>query len=248
MKKLLLGRVALIALAAAGPAVAADLPAQPAYKAPIVAPVIYTWTGCYVGAEGGGTWGRARTDVSTGFRGTNDFNVSGGLAGGTVGCNWQVASNWVFGLEGDLSWTNKRGSANEIPPFAVLAVNTVKERWLGTGRARLGYVVAPQWLIYATGGFAVADVQATVDATALGGPVASSAQTRWGFAAGAGTEWMFAPNWSAKLEYLFVGLQNSQYTWPGTGFIPSNFPLYNHVVRVGVNWHFNWDAPVRASY
>src|SRR5690349_2198485 len=69
-------------------------------------------SGCYIGIEGGGNWGRTRNhDITAPFVGvpvTNPFDLSGGLAGGTIGCNYQIAK-WVIGIEDDFSWTNKDG-------------------------------------------------------------------------------------------------------------------------------------------
>src|SRR5713101_6756332 len=116
MKKLLLG--SLVALTMGGSAaIAADMP----LKAP--PPVaVFSWTGCYVGIEGGGAWGRSRHDdlrvsVPGGNNFTPWFDVSGGLAGIEYGCNQQFGGNWVFGIESDISWTNKRGSSNDTGPL-----------------------------------------------------------------------------------------------------------------------------------
>src|SRR5437763_9672797 len=97
MKKLLLGTVALAALVATAPANAADLPVAPAYKAPaIAAPLVYNWTGFYIGANVG--WGRARTD---------DVNANGVIGGGQIGANWQI-NNFLLGVETDLQWSDQK--------------------------------------------------------------------------------------------------------------------------------------------
>jgi len=112
----------IAALAAVSSASAADLPVK-APPPPLPAPVL-NWTGFYIGANGGYSWGRAgRTlnffspvtgatifsPVGTGT--TSDSNMNGGLFGGQIGYNWQSA-NWVFGLETDAQWTGQRGSAS----------------------------------------------------------------------------------------------------------------------------------------
>ena len=165
MKKLLLG--SLLALTMGGAAIAADMP----LKAP--PPVaVFSWTGCYVGIEGGGAWGRSRHDSL--FQGspannfTPWFDVSGGLAGIEYGCNQQFGGNWVFGVEGDISWTNKKGSAFDTglagnPTFT----SQTKEKWISTSRARIGWA----WdrsLVYITGGLASAKVDANVTIPAAG--------------------------------------------------------------------------------
>src|SRR5450631_4501956 len=121
IRKILFGTM-LLALAAIAthPLRAADLPAR-TYKAPpMMAPAPTSWSGCYVGAEGGGAWGSSRHVAAAapfvGLPLTNNFGVSGGLVGGTIGCNAQFDS-WVLGVENDISWTNVRGSAVDLAPF-----------------------------------------------------------------------------------------------------------------------------------
>ncbi|MBH5403085.1 porin family protein [Bradyrhizobium sp. CNPSo 4010] len=121
MKRIVIGMAAAMSLFATG-ALAADLAAKPYVKAPIVDPV-WSWTGFYVGVNGGYSWGRSRTDVSyfssatgapiappAGSITSASFDMNGGVAGGQAGYNWQNA-NWVFGIEGDLQWSGERGSA-----------------------------------------------------------------------------------------------------------------------------------------
>src|ERR1043166_3574534 len=142
MKRLVLG--AAPAANRIVPAFAADLPV----KAVPVLPVTYwEWTGCYVGAQGGGNWGRTHNNDSTfpfvGVPVTNPYNLSGALAGGTIGCQYQ-SWKWVFGIEADASWTNKEGVANEIPPFNTAATFGLREHWIGTLRGRLGFKFGAQ--------------------------------------------------------------------------------------------------------
>jgi len=132
-------------------ATAADLSVRaPVYRPLSPALAVYGWSGCYLGAQGGGAIGQSRHD--TDFGSTSDpYTISGGLAGGTVGCNYQV-SQWVLGLEGDFSWTNKRGSAIELAPFPATFTSQTRENWLGTVRGRVGFA-ADRWLFYVTGGY-----------------------------------------------------------------------------------------------
>lgn len=255
MRKLLLGVVGLAAFAAGGVANAADLP--PVYKAPpiVTAPVSY-WTGCYVGIEGGGAWGRSRHTApnSGGVDIAAEFNLSGGLFGGTLGCNYQV-NQWVFGIEGDWSWTGKRGSGQDVPPFNTSFVQETKERSLGTVRGRLGWTPAPQWLIYGTGGVAFGKVD--VNEFFAPNPVlaASDSATLTGFVVGGGVEWMlpFLPNLSAKVEYLFVDFGTNRFFNPpitpgNCGCVVADVRTNDHVLRAGLNYHFNWGGPVVARY
>jgi len=181
MKKVLLATVALVALGMA-PAVAADLAARTYTKAPVAAP-LPTWAGFYIGAMGG----YASED-------TSDFALKGGFGGGTVGYNWQTGM-YVFGIEADAAGADISTSLG-IPG---LVSADDKIRALGTVRGRVG-VTFQQVLFYGTGGFAWADER--VSASALGVSI-SDTKTRTGWTAGAGGEWMFAPHWSVKGEYLY---------------------------------------------
>jgi outer membrane immunogenic protein len=227
-----------LGLGLAATASAADLPVV--YKA---APV-FSWTGCYVGVEGGGVWGHSQeiaadpTRPSFGLPINNGFDMSGGLVGGTAGCNYQV-SNWVFGAENDISWTNASGSAHDIPPFSTPATNQTSEKWLDTLRGRAGFA----WnsvLFYGTGGAAFAGTTVRVS-----GPIntVSDSQTRTGWTAGAGIEWAAFEHLTAKLEYLHADFGNANYINPtvvigGATFVTRNAPLRNDIVRAGVNYKF----------
>jgi outer membrane immunogenic protein len=239
----LLAAVAVIGFASV--ASAADLPVNgPVYKAPLFA--AYNWSGFYLGIEGGAAWGRSQfisadTSFNLGLPITNSFDISGGLFGGTIGYNWQF-SNWVvFGAEGDISWVSKKGTANGISPFTTTWTNTTHEKWLGTGRVRVGFTPVERWLVYATGGFAVASVESTVTTVSSG--AFSDTQTRWGWTVGGGVEAALNQNWSVKLEYLFVDLKDKNYFSPdiptGSGTVLTRtVTLNDNIVRAGINYKF----------
>ena len=233
MKRLLLTTASLLVLAAAPVAQAADL--GPA-KAPPPAPLpVYNWTGIYLGVNGGGAWGRQDPlDIITNRFDEFTISYSGGLFGGTVGAQIQVA-HVLLGFEADLDWANITGRATFTPaifglpqPF-VLAART-KMDWFATARARLGYA-QDNWLFYVTGGAAV--IEAKTELATVAGLVCNTvgviacdgSDKRVGAAAGAGLEYGFTPNWSAKVEYLYV----------------SAFRLdvsHVNVVRAGINYRF----------
>jgi outer membrane immunogenic protein len=241
MKKLLLG--SFVALTMGGSAaIAADMPV----KAP--PPVVWSWTGCYVGVEGGGAWGRSRhDDVFTRLPDTPWFDVSGGLVGGEYGCNQQFGGNWVFGIEGDYSWTNKKGSSFDTGPAGVPTWQSeTKERWISTTRARVGWTWDRTWL-YVTGGLASAKVDGSVTVPAGFFGLAAATKftdthTLYGWTVGAGLEYAFWNNWSLKAEYLYVRLENQAYQFLGTplffGSQRLGLNLDNHIVRVGLNWRY----------
>ncbi|MGJ4900013.1 porin family protein [Bradyrhizobium sp. HKCCYLRH2060] len=214
MKKILLATVALAALAA--PAAAADLAARPTYtKAPVLAPV-QTWTGFYIGAMGG----YANEDA--------DFAaMKGGFAGGTVGYNWQQGAV-VFGLEADAAWADINASVGAL---GVTAESKIRD-W-GTVRGRIGYAFGPT-LLYATGGYAWADNRISLTAP---GVAVSDSKIHSGWTVGAGVEYMFAPNWSLKGEYLYKSFGGESYTFTGLGTLATG-TLNVHSGQVGINYHF----------
>jgi len=102
MKKIVVGFSVLLGLMGAQ-ALAADLPLR---SPPPVAP-LFTWTGCYVGGQVGGGWGRETASapvLAPGISVTGD--TSGVIGGGQIGCNYQFAPTWVIGIEGDGSATS----------------------------------------------------------------------------------------------------------------------------------------------
>ena len=222
---------------------AADLSTAPVVKA-MPAPLVarYIWSGCYVGVEGGGAWGHsdqiAGGPLGFGSVTGGGYNVSGGLLGGTVGCNAQY-DQWVFGVEGDMSWVDKTGSTNESAAFTPSSVVGTHEFWLGTVRGRVGWTPFDRWMFYVTGGIAGAGVEATLN-TAAGGNFSDS-QARFGWTAGVGIETAFWRDWSAKIEYLHVEFTSQGYFNPSptpTTNIRTDVPLTNEIVRAGLNWHF----------
>jgi outer membrane immunogenic protein len=217
MKKVFLTAASLVAMGVA-PALAADLPARTYTKAPVAAP-INDWTGFYIGAMGG----YAQENAS------GSGTLSGGLAGGTVGYNWQSAA-MVYGLEADAAWANVNATVG-IPGLLAVSDNI---RDLGTVRGRIG-VAFSQVLLYGTGGFAWADHKMT--ATVLGANFSDS-HVHTGWTAGAGVEVMFAPKWSVKAEYLYRSLSGETYF---AAVVPGGVPtgtLNINSGQVGVNYHF----------
>ncbi|WP_291576922.1 outer membrane beta-barrel protein [Bradyrhizobium sp.] len=230
--------MAVSAIVGVGAASAADLPVY-TKAPPIVAPV-YDWSGGYIGIEGGGGWGHSdQTDVRRTVA-DGHFSVSGGLFGGTLGYNWQTGP-WVFGLEGDYSWSDISGQSN-ICGFGPPHPCGTKLESLGTFRGRIGHTVGAMgsWLLYGTGGLAVGDVHGWDSLFP-----ASGSAFRAGWTVGAGVETSFAPHWTAKLEYLYVDLGKSHLfdVVPG---VPETVSFRANIVRVGVNYSFS--GPVVAKY
>jgi outer membrane immunogenic protein len=216
IKKILLATVAVAALGTAS-ASAADLAARTYTKAPALAP-LPTWAGFYIGAMGG----YAAED-----NGSNSFDRKGGFAGGTIGYNWQTA-NFVYGIEADAAWADVSSTATA---FGVTGDAKIRD-W-GTVRGRIGYAVGPA-LFYATGGYAWADNRISFSAP---GVSVSDSQVHSGWTVGAGAEYMFAPKWSVKAEYLYKSFGNENYTFAGLGTAGTGTTNF-HSGQVGINYHF----------
>ncbi len=266
MKKVLGAALAL----AMTPAVASA--ADMSVKAPRVAPLVsvYNWTGVYAGLNVGGVW--SRDDVTwtanpalfgVGFTpvlnasGTGAIKASGVTAGGQIGYNYQVGPSWLLGVEADIGYTDlSRGRTVAVPPpgaAGTFVTSTFQSNWLATVRGRAGILASPTLLLYGTGGAAFANVKTTDFAFfAFDGTnnAAASSTTRVGWTAGAGAEWGFAPNWSAKLEYLYVDLGSVRYTSfnnvTAGATISHDHRFTENLVRVGIDYHFG--GPVVAKY
>jgi len=249
---------------------AADMAAPaPMYSKAPMAPPAYSWTGLYVGANGGYGWGQdavnfapAAGDAALLFAdGVVPRSVStkpaGGLAGGQIGYNWQWNKIWVVGLEADLDWAGINGSGSASLPtvpgvaggFSNFA--TQKLASLGTVRARFGYAI-DNALFYATGGLAYGSTSLQTSVIGVGkcGPVgvcATASSTQWmaGWTAGAGFEWAFASMWSLKAEYLYYDLGSRSQTQfdPadtfGAPYFSSSVAFRGDIVRVGLNYHLH---------
>lgn len=226
MKHLALTAAALALIATAQSAGAADLPRRDMpVKAPALAPApYYDWTGFYVGINGGGGWGGSQFDGAFGTPGR--FDVRGGLVGGTLGYNLQYGRT-VFGLEGDLDWSNLRGSATCLGGFATCQT---QNDWLGTTRGRIGYAF-DRFMPFVTGGLAFGDIKANVPG------FGSASDTKAGWTVGGGAEFALVGNLTAKAEYLHVDLGNFDCS-PGCAPSPTNVDFTSNLFRGGLNLRF----------
>ncbi len=168
-------------------------------RAPVfVAPPVYNWSGFYIGINGG--WGFGTSNWTNSVLGNSgDFDLSGGVAGGTVGVNWQI-NQFVLGVEGDIDWSNINGSTSNGLCAGVAC--TTKNTWLSTFRGRAGFA-ADRILFYGTAGGAVGNIQAS------GAGFTNTSSSQFGWTAGAGIEGALTENLTAKIEYLYVDLGNN---------------------------------------
>jgi outer membrane immunogenic protein len=227
MKKLLLGAVVCIAFAAS--AFAADVPPRTYTKAPAdTAPeAVYNWTGVYVGGYAGGALG-----------GLDRLQRSNGqfFGGVQAGFDRQFAPNWVSGAEVEFGGLVGKGGNGVLFPTGTLV--TGKLNGLGSVTGRIGYMWGPA-LLYAKGGYAVRD-NTDISASAGGVPVVvtTSSHQRSGIAVGGGLEYMFAPNWSAKAEYLYYTFGDSTVTGGPAAIVGTRFRDDEHTVKLGINYRF----------
>ena len=225
MKKIIFGFAALAATSLASSAFASDLPNRRVAPAPYLSPApAYSWTGFYVGINGGYGFGSFDTSRGKQFLG----NVSGGLIGGTVGYNYQF-NQFVAGLEGDLDYASIDNSKR--PFFG--ATTKSKLSSIGTIRGRLGFA-ADRALVYVTGGYAGGQVKASISDT-VNNVFQSRSDFRSGYALGAGIEYAFTNNISAKAEYIYTSLSSRNYfRFPDK----INTGLNTSIVRAGLNYRF----------
>jgi outer membrane immunogenic protein len=211
-----------------------------------------------------------------GATGAFPLNTDGFIGGGQLGYNWLLANFWVAGFEADVQGltgdgSSSRSSAADVTfggsPHGVGTNLSVTKSidFLGTVRGRLGYQVMPSLLVFGTGGFAYGHVKSSTSisqyliGTGLGnleasfGTNSSVSRMRGGWTLGGGLEWMFAPNWSAKGEYLYYDLgsvssgsqiadrivsPNPPTTYYFVNDVRSTTRFNGNIVRAGVNYHF----------
>jgi len=186
------------------PALAADIP--PYGKAPAATGLGYNWSGPYFGINLGYLWGTVTT---------LGMKPRGWAGGGQAGYNWQTGQV-VFGGEADLQAS---GAEDTFAPFKF------SNPWFGTVRGRAGYAFE-NVLLYATAGLAYGGGRLEI-------PGLTETRTHLGWAGGGGLEIGLTPNWSAKAEYLFIGLSDKTYVVSGI-----NSGIDSHLVRAGVSFRF----------
>lgn len=265
------GLVAAIAMLATTPALAADLSIK-APGAPMLPPA--SWSGLYVGGNIGYGIGHNSTSVDDLATpppvnlSTVTLSPAGAVGGGQIGYKWQWTPAWVIGVEADIQASGQKDSVC-LGSFSCAADPSgrslptslrldQKINWFGTARATLGWA-NDSYLWYLTGGYAYGKVTSSTlnfvnpDALFRAG---TSSNVRGGWTAGGGVETrLWQSNWSAKLEYLYVDLGALSYDMLRVGIgagLPTRNPttssIHDHIVRVGLNYKFDWDTRVVARY
>jgi outer membrane immunogenic protein len=260
----------LLVLAAMTPAGAADLPMPT--KAPPPPPPPFTWTGFYIGGNVGYGWSNESFNLtSVNSLGTSiesgTNSASGFLGGGQIGANYEFSTHLVIGIEADVDWTDIKRSSTGCATYITgpdtgevsgCGTNNVQLDDFGTVRGRLGYAWSTL-LLYGTGGWAWGHSSGTHTQTCAGpgcpgtslpftGGSASISDNFSGWAAGAGLEWAFLPNWTLRVEYLHLEFDNVPTNYSYTVVVNTvPFPVSTHIssnagddiVRVGVSYLFH---------
>lgn len=223
MKKLFFAALALVALASSS-----------ATAAPY-----YSWSGCYVGANAGGALTKKNYDNPVTLVDVSSYSASGFIGGGQVGCDFEAMRQWVFGVQGMFDWGNFEGSG-PLTSSAVLTEHT-RVSWLWSMTGRVGFLVQPAALLYVKGGWAW--VRERHFETASNDPnyLAETIVNRVGLTAGGGFEYMVTTNWSAFLEYDYMGFGgHSTYGAGGCSACAFNYDIRQNVQQAlfGVNYRF----------
>jgi outer membrane immunogenic protein len=231
MKKFLLAGVAMVGIML-GQALAADLSPRPVpapiAKAPAFVPA-FSWTGCYLGVQGGYSWANTGYDLDippTPNSGI-DFKLRGGVAGGHAGCNYQFNS-FVLGIEGDGEWNGLRGNDGGLGG----TIDTITGKWDASIRGRFGFAI-DRVLFYGTAGAAWLNVdysRPNFDPLVIN-------NTLTGWTAGAGIEYAFAQNWTGRVEYRFARFGSEGFPFT-TGTQRTLRETETNTVRAGISYKF----------
>jgi outer membrane immunogenic protein len=244
-----------MALSLGTPVFAADM----AVKAPLPPPVpVFSWTGFYIGANVGGAWSDNRWTDRLFLTNFNNNNNGVFIGGGQIGGNYQIGQ-FVIGGEWDFDWAaNNNNNSGIIIPGVGNIVVTNNNRWITTVAARFGWAI-DHWLLYGkAGGGWVGNNNQTITNLTTGvsftcGTFINCGNNTGGWLVGAGVEYAFTNNWTVKFEYDYLGLGNRTIVIPATApFLAGDTFTSNNrnvqMVKVGVNYLFNWGAPVAARY
>jgi outer membrane immunogenic protein len=227
---------------------------------------VFSWTGFYIGPNVGGAWTNNRFTDTLFLTNFNNNNHGVFIGGGQIGGNYQIGQ-FVIGGEWDFdSAANNNNSAGVVIPGVGNIGVTNNNRWITTVAARLGWAI-DHWLVYGkAGGGWVGNNDLTLTNLTTGVSftcgsaralftsfISCGNNSTVGWMVGAGFEYAFTNNWTVKFEYDYLGLGSRNL------FIPATAPLLAgdtftsntrnlQMVKVGVNYLFNWGAPVAARY
>lgn len=214
---------------------AADLSRPAEQPAPSYAPAplyITSWTGFYLGGHIGGAFGD--TSWTDPFSGFNDSpSLAGFIGGGQVGYNYQINA-LVLGVEGDFSGTTLSGNTTDAGGYT----HNTSIDWTSTVTGKLGFAV-DRALFYGKGGIAFANGSDTVT-DPFGNTATQGNTTRTGWTAGAGLEYALDRNWSARIEYDYLGFGSQSFTFTGPvlGSAPAAVNMNIQRALLGIDYRF----------
>ena len=259
MKKLVLALTA--AAAFTGSAMAADMAPRTYSKAPApVVAVAPSWTGCYLGAGGGGALTtNDHNDYATGTTIAAGPNLTTGARGwlGTVqgGCDYQF-NNFVVGAFADYDFMSVTGTVSTLGTFSPSLSGTQKQDQQWAVGVRAGYLVLPQLLTYVSGGYTQAHWQST-NLSFFGVATPSGVlpgDTKGGWFIGTGDEYAltgFLPGLFWKTEYRYSEFDRSNVNESFGGAllgVSQTQKFRENSVRSELVYRFNWAGPVVAKY
>jgi outer membrane immunogenic protein len=259
------GAGALVWMAAASPSGAADIPAAPVAKAPVMVPAKQSWYGFYIGVHGGYAFGNSAIQytpdafyapllLSVGAPASAAGKPKGFLGGVTYGSNWQF-DRIVLGTDSDFSFSDIKSSqtfSGAVGAIPFTANASQRLTWFSTSRVRGGFLLGDHILLYGTGGLASAHAESTTTNNVpiaggclLAGACAAGSATKnmWGWAAGGGVEYADGP-WQFRVEYLHYDLGTLSYTMRDLvvplNFINASVRVNGDMVRGAITYRFNW--------
>jgi outer membrane immunogenic protein len=264
-KLLVIAGAGALWMAAVAPAGAADIPAAPVVKAPVMVPAKQSWYGFYIGVHGGYGWNRnaitATPDafytpffIASGLPNTFAGDAKGFIGGITYGSNYQF-DRIVVGFDSDFSFTDIKSSqtiSGTVGGIPFTTNSSQKLAWFSTTRVRGGFLLGDNILLYATGGLANGRIEASSSNTVTiaggclipgGCPTGGISQNKWGWAAGGGIEVASGP-WQFRAEYLHYDLGTVSYfirdlVVPAAS-IGANLKVSGDMVRGAITYRFNW--------
>jgi opacity protein-like surface antigen len=239
---------------------------------------IWTWTGLYIGANAGKAWGRFSTDtvftdatlgvpVGPVLASSNSpSKLQRGLVGGTAGYNWQ-SGVWLAGVETDVQFSHQRAPTSAACAPAICASDAIgvdtpvttnvshNLDWFGTARGRVGALITPDAIVYATGGLAFGEIEhiGVISPISIGNDYFVSRSMRGGWVVGGGIEARLAGNVTGKVEYLHMDFGRYSALATNIGNVdPVNVNFNSHIsedlVRLGLNYKFDPVAAYAAAY
>ena len=226
-------------------------------------PVVYNWTGFYLGGNVGVSAGYDPLTQTSAFPpgpisviNQSSHDPFGAIGGVQAGYNWQSGS-MVLGVEGDFQFSGQTSDPTcltfcdfNFQNPSNIQFDSVKQSigWFATLRGRVGYAAGPA-LFYLTAGAAVADIKTDYSTSQFARFAGTASDTKTGLAVGGGIEGALYGNWTAKIEYLYLdyGSISDSFSYTAGGGAPVVSvvagSVHDHTARLGLNYRFGEPVP-----